>query len=105
MAAINESDSGATPRSMVSRVASEVRSSTMLLLAAFGLAEIVVAFIIEQLLQNDIIGRDAGLSGMMADFFGDGDLWGLWAAVFTVWGAGLVLVGVVGYTLVWWRRR
>lgn len=105
MAAINESDSVTTPRSVVSRVLSQVRDSVLLLLATVGVVEIILAGIIQLLLDNDIIGRDAGLSGILADLFSDGNTWGLWAAVFTIWGMGLILVGVVGYTFVWWRRR
>ncbi|ELY92197.1 hypothetical protein [Natrialba taiwanensis] len=30
---------------------------------------------------------------------------GVWAAVITVWGAGLVLAGLGFYGFIWWRRR
>ncbi|MDS0223036.1 hypothetical protein NDI54_16950 [Haloarcula sp. S1AR25-5A] len=34
-----------------------------------------------------------------------GGLWSIWAAIFAVWGAGLFLLGIVGYGFFWWRRR
>jgi len=34
-----------------------------------------------------------------------GGLWGIWSAVFAVWGAGLITAGLGGYLFVWWRRR
>ncbi|NUB93596.1 hypothetical protein HT576_21680 [Haloterrigena sp. SYSU A121-1] len=36
---------------------------------------------------------------------GEGELMGLWAAIFAVWGSGLILVGLGLYSFVWWRRR
>lgn len=33
-----------------------------------------------------------------------GGLWSIWAAVFAVWGAGLILAGLGGYGFLWWRR-
>ncbi|SER40326.1 hypothetical protein [Natrinema salaciae] len=30
---------------------------------------------------------------------------GVWAAIIAVWGAGLLLAGLVLYGLVWWRRN
>lgn len=34
-----------------------------------------------------------------------GGLWGIWSAVFAVWGGGLILTGVFGFAFVWWRRN
>ncbi|ELZ15400.1 hypothetical protein C477_16985 [Haloterrigena salina JCM 13891] len=36
---------------------------------------------------------------------GDGQLMGIWAAIFAVWGSGLILVGLGLYSIIWWRRR
>lgn len=36
---------------------------------------------------------------------GEGELMGLWSAIFAVWGSGLILVGLGLYGFVWWRRR
>lgn len=30
---------------------------------------------------------------------------GIWAAMYAVWGAALFVVGVTGYTFIWWQRR
>lgn len=30
---------------------------------------------------------------------------GVWAAIFPVWGAGLVLVGLSCYGFIWWQRQ
>lgn len=38
-------------------------------------------------------------------FGGEGELMGIWSAIFAVWGAGLILVGMGFYGFIWWRRR
>lgn len=30
---------------------------------------------------------------------------GVWAAVYAIWGGALVIVGLVGYSFVWWTRQ
>ena len=38
-------------------------------------------------------------------FGGEGELTGIWAAIFAVWGFGLILVGLSLYGFIWWRRH
>ncbi|WP_222912953.1 hypothetical protein [Natrinema sp. SYSU A 869] len=40
-----------------------------------------------------------------ASIGGEGELMGIWSAIFAVWGSGLILVGLGLYSFIWWRRR
>lgn len=55
-----------------------VRSSVLLLLAVIGAVEVVLGYIINT---------------------------GAWAAILAVWGTGLIVIGLVGHTFVWWKRQ
>ena len=105
MSTLDRADSTTPSRAMTSRVREAIGDSTLLKLGGFGALEFFLAFVIDVALQNDIIGRDAGLNGFLADLFQDGGLWGLWAAVLGVWGTGLMLAGFLGYAFVWFQRR
>lgn len=30
---------------------------------------------------------------------------GVWAAMLAIWGGGLILVGGIGYGIIWWKRQ
>lgn len=59
-------------------IVNTVRSSALLILALIGLVEVIVGYVMHT---------------------------GVWAAILAVWGSGLILVGLVGYAFVWWKRQ
>lgn len=89
--ATSEQTSASTASSgALSRAVAEVRESVLVKIALFGLFEIALAAGLELAIQAGVFSR-AYL--------------GIWAAVLTVWGVGLFLVGSVGRALIWWNRR
>ena len=90
MATTPETGSSTGVDSGLSQVLDLVTSSMLYFVAAIGVAEIVLAGVLELAVQNGYLGRT---------------LWGLWAAVFTVWGAGLIVVGLGGRALIWLKRQ
>ncbi|QLC34733.1 hypothetical protein EFA46_010715 (plasmid) [Halarchaeum sp. CBA1220] len=76
MSSVQETRDSASP--LDRSVLRTVRHSVLLLLAVVGLVEILLGYAINT---------------------------GPWAAIVAVWGAGLVVVGVVGHTFVWWKRQ
>lgn len=75
MASIQQSS---RPSETLRAIANTVRQSALLLLALAGVIVIVFGYILQT---------------------------GPWAAIFAIWGAGLVIVGVAGYTVIWLDRR
>lgn len=59
------------------RVLDALRSSALLSLAAGGVLFVLIGYLIQT---------------------------GVWAAIFAVWGAGMIGIGLVGYGLLWARR-
>lgn len=45
------------------------------------------------------------LAGALLVLFGYVINVGVWAAIYAVWGTGLMLVGLSGYAIIWWKRR
>ena len=77
MSSVQETNDSVT-YSRQSGILATVRNSVLLTVALIGLLELVVAYAIHT---------------------------GVWAAILAVWGSGLIIVGLVGYTFVWWKRR
>jgi uncharacterized membrane protein YraQ (UPF0718 family) len=72
------------------RVVSELRDSVLAKVATVGLFLLVVSVSLETAIGAGFLER--GISAV-------------WAVVFLLWGTALVVLGVVGRTLIWWRRR
>mgnify|MGYP000153297098 CR=1 FL=1 len=72
------------------RAVTELRESVLAKVATLGLVLLVVSISIETAIGAGFLER--GISAV-------------WAVVFLLWGAALVLLGVVGRTFIWWRRR
>lgn len=77
---------------VVQRAVSEFKESILLKLAVFGVLEIVLAYLIELAIQFEPIAIDRSY-------------YGVWVAILTLWGLGLVVVGSALWLFVWWRRR
>ncbi|WP_121743357.1 hypothetical protein [Natronorubrum halophilum] len=86
---------GSTQRTNDSETISHIRESVLEPLFGSILLKIAAAGVVFIVLGAFLNGGGTG----------DGELMGIWSAIFAVWGAGLVLVGLGLYTFVWWRRR
>lgn len=74
-----------------------IRNSILLQIATVG----VVLFALGPILDGTTLGPVLNEGGAG----GDGELMAIWAATVTVWGVGLILVGLGLYGFIWWRRR
>ncbi|WP_415382198.1 hypothetical protein [Halosimplex sp. TS25] len=75
---------------LTTRAASELKDSVLVRVAAMGVFLAFLGIAIEAAIQVGFLVR--GISGV-------------WATIFLLWGVALVVVGTVGRTLIWWRRR
>lgn len=68
--------------------------SLTLKIASFGLLLLVVAALMDAFMTPAV---GSGTSGY--------DLWGLWAGIFGVWGGAMLIVGVLSFVLITWKRQ
>lgn len=83
-------------RGIGSRIKDQYNSSVSLKIAAFGAVVVVFAFVI-----NLIFGMTPAVEAEKGVF----DLWGLWAAIFWIWGSTMVIIGLGAFAFVWWKRQ
>ncbi|WP_435321014.1 hypothetical protein [Haloarchaeobius sp. TZWSO28] len=65
-------------------------------ISAFGAGLVAFAFVI-----NFAFGMSPAIEASTGRF----DLWGLWAAIFSIWGGAMVVVGLLTYSIVWLKRQ
>lgn len=87
MATRNPSSEGS---SLATRAFGEFRESVLVKLIVLGLVFVAVSVALEALIQVGFLVR--GLSAV-------------WSVNLLIWGTALILLGGVGRTLIWWRRR
>lgn len=78
MGSVQQSNEPRESQTTLQSVLQTIRGSVLLMLAVAGVLTILLGYVIQT---------------------------GVWAAILAVWGSALVIVGVVGYTLIWWDRR
>ncbi|WP_435361742.1 hypothetical protein [Haloarchaeobius sp. DFWS5] len=81
---------------IVRRIMEQYRTSVSLKVAAFGAGLIAFAFGI-----NFVFGMTPAIESSTGFF----DLWGLWAAIFSIWGGAMLVVGLLTYSIVWLKRQ
>ncbi|WP_435366112.1 hypothetical protein [Haloarchaeobius sp. DYHT-AS-18] len=74
----------------------QYRTSVSLKVSAFGAGLLVFAFVI-----NFAFGMSPATEAGTGLF----DLWGLWAAIFSIWGSAMLVVGLLTYSIVWLKRQ
>lgn len=84
------------PDGIVRRIMEQYRSSVSLKISAFGAGLVVFAFVI-----NYFFGMSPATEASTGLF----DLWGLWAAIFTIWGGAMLVIGLVAYSAIWLKRQ
>lgn len=92
MAAMEQTQSAVESEGVVQRVVNEFKESILLKLAVFGVLEIALAYLIELAIQFEPIAIDR-------------DYYGVWVAILTLWGMGLIVIGTVLWLFVWYKRR
>lgn len=68
--------------------------SLTLKIAGVGLLLLVVAALMDVLMSPAPGSETSGY-----------DLWGLWAGIFGVWGGAMLIVGVVSFVIITWKRQ
>lgn len=92
MAAMEQTQSAVESEGVVQRVVNAFKESILLKLAAFGVLEIALAYLIELAIQFEPIAIDR-------------EYYGVWVAILTLWGLGLIIIGTALWLVVWLRRR
>jgi hypothetical protein len=87
----SDGDSG-----IVRRIKEQYKSSVSLKIAAFGVVLMVVA---------NVINYFFGLSPAVEAQTGLFDLWGLWAAILSIWGGTMFILGLLIFSAVWLKRQ
>lgn len=77
-------------QTLATRAFGEFRDSVLVKLVVLGILFVIVSIALEALIQVGFLVR--GLSAV-------------WSVNLLIWGIALILVGGVGRTLIWWRRR
>lgn len=93
MATIDGADGSSRPREIGRRLLDAIGSSVLVFVATLGVIFGVLGILVEA-------GIQLGLFGPLGR-----EIWGIWAAIFVWWGAGLLGTGVVGRGIIWIRRR
>lgn len=78
MVSINQSNEPRASKTTLRGILQKIGSSVLLMIAVAGVLTVLTGYVIQT---------------------------GVWAAILAVWGTALVIVGVVGYTAIWWDRR
>jgi len=73
-----------------SRAITELRESVLAKVATLGVVLLALSIALETAISAGLLER--GISAV-------------WAVIFLLWGTALVVLGVVGRVLIWWRRR
>ncbi|WP_135366599.1 hypothetical protein [Halosimplex halophilum] len=72
------------------RAVTELRESVLAKVATLGAILFALSVLLEMAIRVGFLER--GISAV-------------WAVIFLVWGTALVVLGVAGRVLIWWRRR
>lgn len=91
----NPADSSADA-GIARRIKEQYESSISLKIATFGIGLLVLANTI-----NFFFGMPPATEARTGLF----DLWGLWAAIFTIWGGAMVILGLLTFSAVWLKRQ
>lgn len=78
------------------RIKEQYKSSISLKIATFGVGLYAFALLI-----NFLYGMPPATEARTGLF----DLWGLWAAIFTIWGGAMITLGLVTFSVVWLKRQ
>lgn len=90
MATTERQGDAAESTSLGTGLVDALRGSALNLLVVFGAVEFAIAAALEAAMRAGVLER-----GLLA----------VWVTVLTIWGVGLMLVGVAGRLFIWWKRR
>jgi len=96
MSAIGNSADSNVDTGIARRIKEQYESSVSLKIATFGVFLLVLANTL-----NFLFGMPPATEARTGLF----DLWGLWAAIFTIWGGTMVILGLVTFSAVWLKRQ